>query len=141
MNWGTKIILGLGAFMLFIIGSSIYMVSKDSDTLIDDDYYEKGLAYDQVYDRKQNLQDDRARPKLKIDKDTLSITFITKENKGELVFKRPSDGSLDKKLPFYTATEVLKLPVSSLERGNWSLEINWTNQDKQYIDNQSLFVQ
>lgn len=141
MNWGTKIIVGLATFMLFIIGSSIYMISKDSDSLIDDDYYEKGLEYDAIYDRKQNLENDHAKPTVAVENDTLIISFKSIGNKGEISFKRPSDGSLDKKIPFYTSTKIYKLPLTTFSKGNWSLELTWTNQQKNYIDNQSLFVQ
>lgn len=141
MNWGMRIVLGLGTFMLFIICSVIYMVSKDSDTLIDDEYYEHSLNYDEVYDRKQNLQDDQATPNVKLVSDTMIITFKSENIKGDLNFKRPSDGELDKKIPLYTNTDVFKLPISALAKGNWSLEILWESQGKAYIHNQSIFIQ
>lgn len=140
MNWGMKIVLGLGSFMLFIICATIYMVTSDSDTLIDDDYYEKSLTYDEVYDRKQNLQDDNARPAVQLVNDTLSIVFKSEQIKGNLNLTRPSDAKLDKVIPLYTTTNVFKLPVSTLEKGNWSLEINWESHNKKYVDNQSIFI-
>lgn len=141
MNWGMKIVVGLGTFMLFVIGAGIYMVSQDTDSLIDDDYYEKGLTYDEVYNRKQNLIDDAAKPRLSIQSDTLSIWFVGTENRGELNFKRPSDGSMDLKIPFYTATNVFKLPISTFSRGSWILELTWESNKRGYTDTQSLFLQ
>lgn len=141
MNWGMKIVIGLGTFMLFIVGAGIYMVMQDSDSLLDDDYYEKSLAYDEVYDRKQNLVDDQAKPSVRLEQDTLVIVFKRPINKGQLVFRRPSDGTLDTKIPFYTDTEVFRLPISTFVKGSWSLEISWENNNKAYIDIQSLYVQ
>lgn len=141
MNWGLKIVLGLGAFMLFIIGASIYMVSKDSDTLIEDDYYEKSLNYDEVYDRKQNLENDKAKPVVVIKNDTLSIVFTTTNVKGTLNLKRPSDGSLDKSIPLFSNTDTFKLPLSSLTKGSWLLEISWESKGSKYIDIESIFIQ
>lgn len=140
MNWGMKIVLGMAAFMIFIISAGIYMVAHDSDSLIDDDYYEKGLAYDDTYVKKQNLLDDAAKPQVKIDRDTLSIIFKSEKNKGDLFFKRPSDGKLDLKVPFYTNTNVFKLPISTFFKGNWTLELNWEHERKSYFDTQSLFL-
>lgn len=140
MNWGLKIVVGLGAFMLFIIFATIYMVSKDSDTLIDENYYENSLSYNEVYDRKQNLVDDDARPLLKLENDTLSIIFKSTNNKGELSLKRPSDGSLDKVIPLFTSSNIYTLPVSTFSKGNWNLEINWESNNKSYVDNQSLYI-
>ena len=141
MNWGMRIVVGLGAFMLFIVGAGIYMVTHDSDTLLDDDYYEKGLAYDEVYDRKQNLLDDHAKPVVRMEKDTLVLVFNQAVNRGQLVFKRPSDGALDTKIPFYTDTDIFRLPLSTFAKGSWSLEISWEHKNKTYIDTQSLYIQ
>jgi len=141
MNWGFRIVLGLGAFMLFIVCAVIYMVSKDSDTLIADDYYEQSLNYDDVYDRKQNLQNDDAQPIVKIINDTIVVTFKTEENKGNLSFKRPSNGKLDFEVPFEINTNVFKVPTNSLLFGNWQMELKWDNQGRKYIHNQSIFIQ
>lgn len=141
MNWGMKIVVGLATFMLCIVAAGIYMVSKDTDSLIEEDYYERGLSYDDVYERKQNLVNDQAKPIVKIDKDTLFVRFTNAKNKGELVFKRPSDGSLDKTIPFYTASEVFTLPISTFSKGNWSLEISWESDNNTYIDTRPLYIQ
>lgn len=141
MNWGMKIVLGLGAFMLFVIVAAIYMVSKDSDSLLYDDYYEKSLSYDQVYDKKQNMESDHAKPVLKLRGDTLLVTFTTLGNRGDLIFKRPSNGSLDQKVSFDTQSDVYKLPITKFAKGNWQIELSWQTSDKSYIDNQSLFIQ
>jgi len=139
MNWGWKIVFGLGAFVLFIAGAGIYMVSKNTDTLEDTDYYEKGLDYDQVYREKQNLEDDAARPQVSVRGDTLHIRFHNAENRGELAFKRPSDGSLDITLPFATRSPDYQLPVATFKKGSWSLEIRWQGNGTAYISNHRLF--
>ncbi|ERJ58284.1 FixH family protein [Sphingobacterium paucimobilis] len=141
MNWGMRIVVGLGTFMLLIMGAGIYMVSHDTDSLVDDDYYEKSLAYDDVYKRKQNVIEDKAKPMLQLEGDTLSIVFTEETNKGELTFRRPSDGKLDLKVPLYTKSNVFRLPVSTFSKGNWTLEILWEHEKRNYLDIQSLFLQ
>src|SRR5690606_18345596 len=127
-----RIIVGLGAFIIFIVGSGIYMVTKNTDTLEEEDYYEKSLAYDEVYNRKQNVLDDAAKPHVRVQNDTLYITFKNNANKGELQFKRPSDGALDVTLPFATSSTHYQLPVSTFKRGNWNLEISWQGSGTAY---------
>lgn len=141
MNWGTKIVVGLGTFMILIVAAAIYMVSSDTDTLIEDDYYEKGLSYDEVIDRKQNLQDDHAKPNVQLINDTLVIVFKTEQIKGSLFLRRPSDGAMDKNIPLFTSSNTFRLPISSLTKGSWILEINWENNDRKYVDIQSIFIQ
>ncbi len=141
MNWGMKIVLGMGAFMIFIVCTVLYMVNKDTDTLIDENYYEKGLVYDEIYARKQNLQDDDAQPRIAIQNDTLILHFSSEGIKGELNFLRSSDGSLDKIIPLYTSTNVFKLPIKTLAKGSWILEVNWESNQREYLYSQSIFIQ
>lgn len=141
MNWGLGIVLGLGAFMLFIIGSVIYMVNKNEDSLEDPDYYEKGLNYDEIYTLRENLQNDQAKPEVEVRQDTLWIHFVKEDNKGEMFWKRPSDGSLDRKGPFATQTELFKLPMSSFAKGKWQLELRWESGSTAYISEHDVFLQ
>jgi len=48
MNWGTKIVIALASFMALIVSFGVYMVSSDTDSLVAEDYYERGLNYDQL---------------------------------------------------------------------------------------------
>lgn len=139
MNWGLKIVLGLAAFMIFIVGAGIYMVTKNTDTLEDEDYYEKSLSYDDVYQRKQNLLNDHARPMVNVKNDTLYIAFDQPHNRGDLFFKRPSDNTLDITLPFVADSRFYKLPVASFTKGSWRLEISWQQAGKAYSSDHNLY--
>jgi len=48
MNWGIKIVIALASFMVLIVSFGVYMVSTDTDTLVAEDYYERGLNYDRL---------------------------------------------------------------------------------------------
>lgn len=52
MNWGTKLIIGMALFMAFIIGLAVFMLNSNADPLVDKDYYEKGLKYDELKGKK-----------------------------------------------------------------------------------------
>lgn len=58
MNWGTKIIIGMVSFMAFIIVLGILMIRSNPDPLVDEDYYEKGLNYDQEIKRMEKVKQD-----------------------------------------------------------------------------------
>lgn len=140
MNWGLRIVVGLATFIVFIVGMVIYMLSKDTDSLEDRDYYEKSLVYDEVYGKKQNLVNDGAKPTVLVRSDTLVITFKKANNEGALKFKRPANDKLDQSLSFETNTEVYRLPVSGFQRGSWTLEIDWKGQGKNYISSHPVFL-
>ena len=76
MNWGVKIIIFLGAFMIFIIGSVVYMLSADSDELEEKDYYEQALNYDERYDKNKNTLRDNAEPDIQIEGKELVLTSL-----------------------------------------------------------------
>jgi hypothetical protein len=140
MNWGSKIFLSLGVFMFCIVSAGIYMVSHDTDTLEDTDYYEQGLNYDQVYNKKENVVTHQAKPIVKISQDTLYIEFVHAANKGNLIFKRPSDSSIDLQLPFETNSTLYQLPISSLTKGTWNLEIIWKSGGLDFLTDQQLHL-
>lgn len=140
MNWGTKIFLSLGVFMFCIIGAGIYMVSHDTDTLEDTDYYEQGLNYDQVYNKKSNVVKHHVEPVIKVNQDTLYIQFANVANSGNLIFKRPSDRNIDLQLPFETKTGLYQLPISTLKKGAWNLEIVWKSGGLEFLADHQLHL-
>ncbi|MEJ5054019.1 FixH family protein [Sphingobacterium sp. MYb382] len=140
MNWGVKIVISLAAFIIFIVASCIYMISRDTDSLEDEDYYEKSLTYDEVYARKSNLEVDKATPIIKVSNDTLYVHFTKSDNQGKLLFKRPSDASLDISLPFATKGETFQLPLSTFVKGSWNLDVAWSNNQKSYLSSHRIFL-
>ena len=66
MNWGTKLLIGMGLFMAFIITLAVLMIKSGSDDLVDKDYYQKGIEYDKDYERKSQMQKDQAEPEISI---------------------------------------------------------------------------
>lgn len=140
MNWGGSIVLGMGVFMAFIIGSVFYMVGQDTDTLEEDNYYDKGIHYSEVYALKENLQRDRATPTLRLQGDSLCIHFTTSDNKGISQWKRPSDGRLDKEQRFQTATDSVIMPFVAYERGHWQIELTWESAGTAYQSIHNLFI-
>jgi len=133
MNWGTKIFLSLAVFMLCIVGAGLYMVSHNSDSLEEDDYYEQGLNYDQAYEKKQNVLNMKETPTIELRKDTLYIHFVSKVNRGKLLFRKPSDNNLDKELPFQTTGNLFTLPISSFDKGKWHWYVDWENAGKDFL--------
>jgi len=140
MNWGVKIVIFLAAFMIFIIGSVIYMISTDTDGLEENDYYEQALNYDDTYDRKQNTRDDKAEPTLKIEEGELKIDFTASIKKGNLVLRRLSDRSKDQNIDFSTDEKTYYVDVSKLDSGMWMCILTWENKGKEYLFEEDIFL-
>ncbi|HIY77139.1 MAG TPA: FixH family protein [Candidatus Sphingobacterium stercorigallinarum] len=132
MSWGYKIIIGLGAFMLFILSAGVYMVTQDSDELIESDYYEKSLHYDEIYMKHQQMLTDKASPVVALINDTLLIDFKHKKNEGVLRFMRADNKELDRSVPFATSNYHFSLPIGTFKDGKWNLIIDWKSEKTSY---------
>ncbi|RYD95095.1 MAG: nitrogen fixation protein FixH [Sphingobacteriales bacterium] len=134
MNWGTKIIMGMVAFMLFIVGMVVYMFSlHGKDAMVDEDYYEKGIHYDQEYDASKNVINDSATPKITINKNQIIIQLKDSASYA-LKLMRPStvkDNIVDEGFTKGDANLIL-VDASKMHSGLWFLELKWNCNNKAY---------
>lgn len=141
MNWGTKLMIGMGLFMSFIIVLAVLMFNSKADALVDNDYYEKGLNYDQEYNSKEQVIKDNARPEVKISSDLITIVFKDHAS-GSVRMMHNSDKKLDKR--FALETDVhnkFHIPIGIGAKGRWKLTINWVSNGNAYLDEQEIIVE
>jgi hypothetical protein len=135
MNWGTKIVLGMIAFMLFIVAMVVYMFSvHGNDALVDKDYYEKGINYNQEYNAKQNVVEEDAQPIISISKSQVSIQL--KDSAAfELKLQRPSTVKDDILIKGNTSgsLNLIQLNSTTMPKGLWFLELKWKSNNKEYL--------
>lgn len=133
MNWGTKLVIALGLFMIFILTLSVKMIFSSEDALIEKDYYEQGLNYDQKYDARQLAITDSVVPEISFDDDGLLIHFVSPAV-CRLNFKRLASSKMDTTIVRNTdANFDLKFDKDELARGPWMLAIDYTINDKKYL--------
>lgn len=135
MNWGTKIVLGMLTFMLFIVGMVIYMFSvHGNDALVDEDYYEKGINYNQEYNAKQNVLIDSVNPVITLTKHQIIINLHDRANY-KLKLMRPSTVKDDIKIEGKTLGDrnLILIDRSTMNNGLWFLEIKWISKEKNYL--------
>lgn len=135
MNWGTKIVLGMITFMLFIIGMVIYMFHVHGrDALIEENYYEKGIDYNTEYNAKQNVADDNAKPKITNTPKQLLIQLKDSATY-QLVLMRASDSKDDLKLNGKTTgdSNIILIDKTKLAKGIWFISLTWRSANKDYL--------
>ena len=135
MNWGTKLALGMGAFILFISGMVFYMFSvHDQDPLVEENYYEKGINYDVEYNALQNVIKDKAQPKISVTSSQIIIE-LKAEASYKAVLMRPSSSADDVKLNGKTTGDnhLILVDKSKLAKGMWFLNLQWQSQGKDYL--------
>jgi len=136
MNWGTKIVMGMFAFMVFIVAMVIYMFHMHGkDALIEENYYEKGINYNAEFDAKQNVLQDDAKPKI-----TITSTQIVIQLKDgaqyDLLLMRPADSNDDVKLKGTTTgtSNLILVDRAKMTKGMWFLNLSWRNNaGKKYL--------
>ena len=135
MNWGTKIVLGMAAFMFFIVAMVVYMFKvHGNDALVEDDYYEKGISYDLDYKAIYSVFADGAEPKINISASQLVIQL--KDSVGyELKLKCASAAKADVKESGHTVGQanLILLNKAKFRKGLWFLELRWINNGKNYL--------
>jgi hypothetical protein len=140
MNWGTKIVLGMVAFMLFIIGMVVYMFKvHDNDSLVEEDYYEKGLNYNQEYQAKENVLNDDAEPNIKINVNQIIIELKDSASY-ELKLMSPANAKADisNKGNTIGETNLILIDKANMHTGLWILELKWLSKNKQYQFNKNI---
>lgn len=136
MNWGKGLVIGLAAFMIFITVLVVKMFSTAEDSF-DKDYYEKGLAYDQIYDLKQNVINDQVEPIISQNDKDVSIRFKLVDS-GFVEFKRPSSEIKDQVFTF--KNNEVHISKSNFEKGEWKLVMNWSASGKKYLFERNLYM-
>lgn len=133
MNWGTKLILGMATFMTFIIVLASLMMTSKNDDLVESDYYEKGINYDQEYQKKDNVKQHRAVPEILIEKDSVTITF-RQPAKGKAKLIRTADKELDQEMEIKTDDLYqFRFPVKGMHSGLWKLQLDWISGETAYL--------
>lgn len=140
MNWGTKLMIGMATFMCFIVALGITMFNSKSDALVDNDYYEKGINYDEEYNSKEQVKKDSATPTIEITEAELTLKFISSAV-GDIRLMRLDDKNMDKSFHFEsTADHRVAIPMDALAKGRWNLRIRWTSHGNQYVDEQAIHL-
>ena len=140
MNWGTKLMIGMGLFMAFIITLATLMIRSKSDDLVDSNYYERGINYNKDYDKKEQVRKDHAEPGLIISNRAITLTFM-KPAQGTVRMMRPADKRMDRTAPFQTDKhQQLEIPLKNFAKGSWKVELEWQSEGKFYLYDKEVML-
>lgn len=143
MNWGWRIAIVYTTFALMVLSFVFFSATKKVN-LVEENYYEEEINYQDQIDRIKNSKDYGTDFLLTFNEDSnvLSVQYSGKDEiKGELHLFRPSDSDLDMKLPLnLDKNGYQKVDVSSLKKGLWVLKTNWSNKDKSFYKKLSFEI-
>ncbi|MFV9483568.1 FixH family protein [Christiangramia sp. ASW11-125] len=140
INWGTGIVIGMLAFISFIMYFVVTMMSSsdyDHDLVVED-YYKAELHYQQDIDAQENAFALNEQISLERRGESLIIIFpegIDLENTmGTVSLYRPSNKKLDFSIPFSEIkSSEFKIPANQLVNGRWNVKVTWKNDEKEFM--------
>ena len=144
ISWGTGIVIVFAIFMGATVSTAVYLMNQDVN-LVADDYYNQEIKYQQQIDRIARTKKLDEESIIVFNGTTINVTIpeslMNRDLSGEIYFYRPSDEKSDIKIPLYTDSLGLQvIPVSSLEKGLWSVKVSWLAGEMEYFVEERIFI-
>ena len=138
LSWGTGVAIGIIIFVFISLTMTVIFMTQDVH-LVTDDYYEKTLTYQDEIDKQSRTKALDDEVKINFNGKIISILFplnyLEKNISGEIYFYRPSNPTLDFKIPLQlTEGGNQFIPVERIDRGLWRLKLNWAMGGSEYYN-------
>jgi len=139
LNWGHKLVIFTVLFMIFIL-SMVFYISTQKVELVEDNYYEEGIRYQDVIDQSVD-----ASKMIEVTLDANKIFSFKPLAKFDsllckLSFYRPSSRSKDFSVTIlFNDTTTSFYDAKNLENGPWKLTLSWEDKkgkhqlEKEYL--------
>ncbi|MDQ7917574.1 FixH family protein [Mesonia sp. MT50] len=138
-NWGTGLVIGMLAFISFILYFVITMSvnKKYSYDLVTEEYYAKAMTYQNEIDEETNTYNLEEKITGKKTKEGWLLSFPEELDpekiKGKVFLYRPSNQQLDFDSPIVLSGLNLLIPDKSLVDGRWNITLAWTYENKDFL--------
>lgn len=145
-RWGIGIIVLYGSFVLFILTAVIFSTMQDF-TLVEDNYYQKSLSFQDKINQQQNTNNLTIKPIIVTDNSEQTITIKFPDSQavqgitGTAYFFRPSDKRVDQYIPLELSNNS-EMVVSSTRflKGLWVLKLSWESSGISYYQEENLTI-
>jgi len=145
MNWGHKITLVIITFIVCMVGM-VFIAFKQTNEMIDANYYEKELKFQTLIDAANNLNEVSETDLIMQHKDELLITIpstlLTDFENGQIELIKIDNQKRDTIIPFAPDTSgffVIRKSILSL--GTYKARIKWNSQKQVYYREQNIMVE
>lgn len=141
-NWGTGIFLFYTVFAASLF-FQVFASTQFQHDLVEENYYEKDLAYQSRFDRMVNSQQNKKPLRINYSSVEKMVHFSFPTNgipiNGNIRFYRANDGAKDVKLDIQTTADgTMSVPVSTFVPGRWKVEVEWERAGVQYYDSKNI---
>ena len=142
MNWGHKITLAILLFVAFI-GYMVVRAFQENIDLVSDDYYAREISFEDKMRQQANFNVLEDPPTVLNTGEEIIITFPgTSHVDGIIHFYHPSRELFDKYYELSIAEDrSFVVNRNDLVAGLYRVNMTWRSDDKEYFQQESLFIQ
>ena len=143
-NWGTGIFIVITMFIMAVGAFLIYTSNMDIK-LVEDNYYDKELAYQDRIDKLNNTASLPWKINIVQEPGIIILQFpIMKPPvapEGTLLLYRPSDPEKDISVPLQLKDSSRQLiDITGIDKGKWVIKLDWTMDGKEYYYEKEVFI-
>jgi len=144
-NWGTGIAIAMTIMVCGML-TLVYVAAREDFFLVENDYYKKGINYQEQIDRINNTNALTEKPQVVINGNNLNLKFPawfeSKQLEGEVLIYSPVNEALDQKVPL-KLDEQLQQTVTLLQTkpGRYTVKVNWTAEGTAYYVEQNIIIE
>ncbi len=145
LNWGTAVVIAMISFMVFIL-TFVYrsaVMDEYQHELVSEDYYGDELHYQEEIDKLNNASTLEVDLTLIRTADGLILRFpegLQPDNiSGSIYLQRPSNKSLDLRMPIEIIENDLLIPDENLASGKYLVIVDWKYEDSEYMFKDEIF--
>lgn len=144
MNWGYKIAIVFIGFVVFIAGMVTICFRQKDIHLVEKQYYEKEIAYQDQIDIQTNTASLEHPPVIRYhpDNQTVKVEYLQNSGiqNGSILFFRPSDASKDFVVNVNAANGSQTIPVGHLQKGLWRVKMEWVDTSRKFYLEEKIVV-
>jgi hypothetical protein len=143
-TWGHGIAVFLIVFVVSMV-VIVYLAFQQDNSLVESEYYPKGLEYQKQIDRINNTNELSEKIKVDISNDRIIIrypgTIVEKNPSGTIYFYRPSDNAGDLTVPMHIDTSYNQAVESDkLMVGKYIVKLKWSMEGKEFYQEEVIHV-
>jgi hypothetical protein len=139
-NWGTKIALLYGSFVVFI-GTMVYLSFGEKFDLVTEDYYAEEIAYQETINKRSraNALKENLTVSLQTDEVTVNLPVGSDSAQGTVFCFRPSEQAYDFQWPFQDSRTVV-IPREKFVAGKYRFKVEWESGGNTYYQEQTVVI-
>jgi hypothetical protein len=139
MNWGTRIAIGYGVFVVFILSLVVMAFQQDFD-LVADNYYEQEIAYQGRIDQMTNAKNDGQSVDIIKSEANVQLAFSNAAKDVKVHIFRPSDDTKDIVMEEASVDSYITVPTDQFIPGKYLVKVEWKVNEQTYYQEQTLFM-